>query len=359
MTYSSTTSIKSTFLAKHHLLQKKMNPALKMLAEVTDSSRSFLVLWDEDFQQIYSVEKDQHTEITLDINSFKSKIARLQQEVIYVPDFKLHTLFNKIDIFNDFEEGRQLLIYPLVDDDQQIKGMLGIMLPDHHKNDFDQLFQKMESLGEYINSIFHSYLDELINHSLYQLNFDNLPSSFFEAEINQDAEILDVKFSKHLMRKHPAFEFEESKSKRLSKLLCMPLSDFYENIRQVGGDHNMEYVYGCTNKTMEKRYYLIKLYIKRIEDGRFKFFGVLEDFNLQKAYSTLLDQIIFDISHIMRRPVVTMKGLTNLIDIEKFDRNDLQEISSKIKTVSEEMEDYIRSMFRIYEAKQDSIYHLG
>jgi signal transduction histidine kinase len=68
--------------------------------------------------------------------------------------------------------------------------------------------------------------------------------------------------------------------------------------------------------------------------------------------------MIFDISHVMRRPVVTMKGLTNLIDMDIFDKEELKEITHKIKTVSNEMEEYIRAMFKIYEAKQDAIYHL-
>ena len=60
----------------------------------------------------------------------------------------------------------------------------------------------------------------------------------------------------------------------------------------------------------------------------------------------------------MRRPVVSMKGLTNLIDLNQFDKNELYEIAGKIKVVSEEMEDYIRAMFKIYEAKQVAEYNL-
>ena len=51
--------------------------------------------------------------------------------------------------------------------------------------------------------------------------------------------------------------------------------------------------------------------------------GVVEDFSMQKAYGKMLDQMHFDISHVMRRPVVTMKGLTNLIDMNKFEKEDL------------------------------------
>jgi hypothetical protein len=53
-----------------------------------------------------------------------------------------------------------------------------------------------------------------------------------------------------------------------------------------------------------------------------------------------------------------MKGLTNLIDMDKYEKEELKEITKKIKIVSNEMEDYIKAMFKIYEAKQDAIYHL-
>lgn len=103
---------------------------------------------------------------------------------------------------------------------------------------------------------------------------------------------------------------------------------------------------------------MIKLHVSLSEDGVYNCLALIDDISIHRKYNATLDQILFDISHVMRRPVVSMKGLTNLIDLNQFDRNELYEIAGKIKLVSEEMEDYIRAMFKIYEAKQSAEYNL-
>ncbi|WKV10875.1 hypothetical protein [Marivirga harenae] len=346
------------FHPQHQLLHQKLSPVLKMLSGLTQAPQSFLALWDEDYQQQYNLETETYVQLNIDFKLFKSRFSKLNPEVIYVPNVRYHTLFQNIDFFKSFVDEEQLLIYPLVDGHQHAKGIVGVILPKSENLAFDFLFKQMESVGSYINQLFQDYLDHQKSSLLNHINLEDLPSSFFEAEINQKQELVFSNFSKTLMRKHPTFAIECSAEKRMSELLSMTLADFYALINKIKDKQNMEYVYSCSNQEGVKKYFLIKLHISEISSKGYRFLGVLEDFTVQKAYSSVLDQMIFDISHVMRRPVVTMKGLTNLIDMDIFDKQELTEITRKIKTVSEEMEEYIGAMFKIYEAKQDAIYHL-
>jgi hypothetical protein len=346
------------FQPQHQILHQKLNPVLKMLSSLTQAPQSFLALWDDDYQQLYDLENENYAQLDIDCDLFKSRFSKLNQEVIYVPDVRFHTLFQNIDFFKTFNNEEQLLIFPIVDNIEHVKGLVGIILTKIDNLAFDLLVKQMESVGLYLNQLFQEYLDHQKNNLANHLNLENLPTSFFEAEINQQQELVSSNFSKTLMRKHPAFTTDCSAAKRMSKLLSMALSDFYALISKIKDKQNMEYVYSCSNPEGLKQYFLIKLHISEISPGHYRFLGVIEDFTVQKAYSSVLDQMIFDISHVMRRPVVTMKGLTNLIDMDIFDKDELKEVTNKIKTVSHEMEEYIRAMFKIYEAKQEAIYHL-
>ncbi|WP_296618894.1 hypothetical protein [Marivirga sp.] len=346
------------FQPRCQILHQKMNPVLKMLSELSLAPQSFLILWEEDYHQLYDQEKQSHAQLDVDCQLFNSRFSKLNQEVIYVPNVKLHTLFQNITFFKAYVDNEQLLIYPILDVNNRVKGLLGVILSATDHKPFDFLIKQMESIGVYVNKLFHDYLNDQKKSLSNNINLESLPASFFEFEINQNEELVHGNFSKILMRKHPAFNEDCTLEKRVAKLLGITTSDFYSLINKIKDQQNIEYVYSCSNSRGEKKYFLIKIHITEVRSGQYRCLGVLEDFTVQKAYGSVLDQIIFDISHVMRRPVVTMKGLTNLIDMDKFEIEDLKEVTNKIKTVSEEMEEYIKAMFKIYEAKQEAIYHL-
>jgi len=346
------------FQPRHQVLYQTMNPVLKMLTEISQAAQAFLILWEEDYHQLYDVNKEFHAQISIDSQLFKDRFSKLNQEVIYVPNVKLHTLFQEIDFFKTHLEKEQLIIYPIVDHQNKVKGLLGGVLPASVINDFDAIVKRMESVGNYTNQLYFDYLDQQKSSLPNYLNLENLPASFFEIEFGQNHELLYCNYSKTLIRNHPAFSKDCSDEEKANSLLGMTIKEFYGLISKVKTKQTMEYVYSCPNQYGDKKYFLIKLHISEINSDQYRCLGVVEDFTVQKAYSSVLDQMIFDISHVMRRPVVTMKGLTNLIDMDVFDREELREITNKIKVVSDEMEEYIGAMFKIYDAKQEAIYHL-
>jgi signal transduction histidine kinase len=176
--------------------------------------------------------------------------------------------------------------------------------------------------------------------------------------INENHDLSYCNFSKNLIRKLPAFNSGHTSEANVTKVLSMSIIDFYSMIEKIPDNQSLEYVYPDISQDGERKYFLIKIYCSAVAERGYHCVGVVEDFSMQKAYSKMLDQMLFDISHVMRRPVVTMKGLTNLIDMDKFEKEDLKEICQKIKSVSEEMEEYIRLMFQAYEAKPEALYHL-
>jgi hypothetical protein len=329
-----------------------------MLADITQSSKSFLIFWEEEYQQIYDNKNGFHPYIDFDQQLFENRFSKLNKDVIYVADVNLHTLFQDISYFQSYFLNSPLLISPILVEEKCAIGLAGIILNSDENESFDNLVNQLETVGAYIGNLYQEYKERHILSHQVNFNLDNLPVSFFQIDINQQAELVKSNFSKNLLRKHPACVHEYSQTQRVEGILSMSIMEFYTLIMRIKDNQNIEYVYSFVNQNGEKKYYLIKIHISKLLNNQFCCLGLIEDFTVQRNFESVLDQIIFDISHVMRRPVVSMKGLTNLIDMDQLDKKDLFEITEKIKVVSEEMEQYIGAMFKIYEARQDELYNL-
>lgn len=248
---------------------------------------------------------------------------------------------------------------PLIDAKDDRIGVLGLNMTEEGAFDFGQIVHQIESIGEHIVSIYDNLLGKNAAFYTNKVNFEHMPAAFLNFSINKDAELLDCHFSNHLIRKHPAFlNYSGNSMEKLEPLLQMTLQEFTKMLLKSQNDQSIEYVYPYLVDGKEKKYFLIKIHVSLSTDGVYQCLAFIDDISIHRKYNATLDQILFDISHVMRRPVVSMRGLTNLINLNEFDRNEICEIASKIKVVSDEMEDYIRAMFKIYEAKQEAEYLL-
>lgn len=80
-------------------------------------------------------------------------------------------------------------------------------------------------------------------------------------------------------------------------------------------------------------------------------YGAINDITIQKEYKALLKQILFDISHVIRRPVSTMLGLTDLIESENLDEKTLRTYAESFKVISKELDDFTRELNQSYRDK--------
>ena len=83
---------------------------------------------------------------------------------------------------------------------------------------------------------------------------------------------------------------------------------------------------------------------ERKEDGTVVWYGTFQNITERKEYIKTLEQLLFEISHVMRKPVANMLGLTAAIERDNLDEYTLREITRHIRTVSKEMDEYIQSL---------------
>lgn len=79
----------------------------------------------------------------------------------------------------------------------------------------------------------------------------------------------------------------------------------------------------------------------------------------KKEYVKTLEQVLFDISHTMRRPITTMLGLTATIEDFCLEKDTLMDFIKYIKKVAEEMDEYTQQLNEAYFKKRSRIANCG
>ncbi|MCH7408132.1 hypothetical protein MM239_01890 [Belliella sp. DSM 111904] len=82
-------------------------------------------------------------------------------------------------------------------------------------------------------------------------------------------------------------------------------------------------------------------------------YGSLSDVSHHFQYEAALEQISFDISHVLRRPVTTMLSIVNLLESEdSLTHEKILEYSGFFKTITNELENFTRDLNQIYAIKK-------
>jgi PAS domain S-box-containing protein len=81
-------------------------------------------------------------------------------------------------------------------------------------------------------------------------------------------------------------------------------------------------------------------------------YGATTDITPIVDYMTSIEQIIFDIGHVIRRPISSMLGMTQLIMDHNLSETEVKEISRKLYIISQEMDKFIGELNIAYNQKK-------
>jgi signal transduction histidine kinase len=90
------------------------------------------------------------------------------------------------------------------------------------------------------------------------------------------------------------------------------------------------------------------------KSGKLIWYGATQDITTLVDYITSIEQILFDISHVIRSPISSMLGLTKMVMENKFNEAELQDISHKLYDTAEEMDRFIRELNSVYIEKRQN-----
>jgi hypothetical protein len=94
---------------------------------------------------------------------------------------------------------------------------------------------------------------------------------------------------------------------------------------------------------------------EKTDAGDVIWYGFFININNHVEYERAMEQIAFDISHVLRRPVTTLLGLTSVIEKEEMTHDKIKEYTRYIKIVSSELDQFTRKLNHTYSLKRKII----
>lgn len=86
--------------------------------------------------------------------------------------------------------------------------------------------------------------------------------------------------------------------------------------------------------------------------GKVLWYGATNDITPLVDYITSIEQIIFDIGHVIRRPISSMLGMTRLAVDHNPTNDEIREISKRLHEIAEEMDKFSRELNEAYDQKR-------
>jgi PAS domain-containing protein len=200
---------------------------------------------------------------------------------------------------------------------------------------------------------------ELNANRLKQLT-DEAPGAIYQFEMTREGKMSFSFISKGISDLHPNLDPEIiKKTPEAAFKIIHPedLPGFLQSIRDSFEHLTLwHYEYRVVKDDGSIRWHMGTSRPHRREDGTVVWFGVFQDITSRVEYERTMEQIAFDISHVLRRPVSTLLGLASIIEGEgEMDSKKIKQYSAHIKTVSEELDRFTRKLNETYALKKKII----
>ncbi|MEO6282061.1 MAG: PAS domain-containing protein [Dyadobacter sp.] len=91
---------------------------------------------------------------------------------------------------------------------------------------------------------------------------------------------------------------------------------------------------------------------ERNEHDKVIWYGATRDITTLVDYIASSEQILFDISHVLRRPISSMLGITSIINEGDLDHEELMNFALHLHPVAKELDKFMIELNRVYEQKR-------
>ncbi len=350
----------NTIIPMHLIMHGIYDDVLSLATGLCESKMSFIILWDEDYHVAHHHAHGIKTFQSSDFQTYKERFSNINAPCFYAPNAKFHTLFQDLYFFKLYEKYNKVLVFPIKDGNDKTIGLLGVMHPENPAS-IDPNKHILKGLSQHVTKLWQDKVQEQQNSQpkpSFSKSINQIPGAHFEFIIGPDGKLGRIVVTDELINTHQHFNDIKNLNcpHAIFKLLNqIKFEDFYQIISDEKGEDSIEFSYSFRADEGELSNFMVKINSFRNKSGEILCFGTIQNISIQKCYEEVLEQIVFDISHVMRRPVATMQGLTQLIELDKMNRETVKEVAYKLQLVSNEMDTFIKRLYANYQKRWEDL----
>jgi len=227
-------------------------------------------------------------------------------------------------------------IVPFLDSDGKVYQHLSISHDITPRKEADDIIRQNEQLLKKITSQIpgNTYLFEIEENGNTKILFmsrgtDSNPGLGFEAQREDQNSVRELVYHDDKLKFNEAM-------KRSSKSGA-PMSIQYRTM--VGNDIRWRWLQAVPEKD---------------SSGKTLWYGSSTDITPLVEYIASTEQIIFDISHVIRRPVASLLGLTQLVIDNDLDGDEIKKVAADMHLTADQMDVFIHKLNEVYQQKRQS-----
>ncbi len=188
---------------------------------------------------------------------------------------------------------------------------------------------------------------------------ENLPIGLFELVISKSGALSFTFLSDGITKLHPEINLKDwlqdatvgfsvihpDDIEGFQKALNSSVAEEKQLYYEYRVKHNCEYHWHAINGNPIKQ-----------KNGETILYGSFTDVTHHFEYKSALEQISFDISHVLRKPITTMLSITNSLDLEdNLSHKEILQYSGYLQSISKELDEFTQELNRIYQDKKSKI----
>ncbi|MAG87745.1 MAG: hypothetical protein CMB97_10360 [Flavobacteriaceae bacterium] len=229
-------------------------------------------------------------------------------------------------------------------------------LNDHQKKALQILAGKATNYLKTRKALIDQQKNIELNASRLKQILDNTPGVIFQFRIQDDINLSFDFISRGIEDIHPNLSDKKMKEQPRSFLQYIHPEDvmgFRQSIRKSASSLSLyKYNFRILSSNGKTKWYKVRATPQHIDQKTVVWFGTLMDVSGIMEYETILEQITFDISHVIRKPLTTLLALnSNLRNHDELNETDLREYSDMINIVIKELDVFTRKIDQFYQLK--------
>lgn len=344
--------------------EKELEDLAEIASAICDTPISLVSLVDED-RQWFKVRQGIERIETPRTDSFCQHALQNPREVLVIEDSWNDERFKNNNLVTGDPKIRFYAGAPLQTQNGHVLGTLCIIdtkprsITESQKKALILLAEKAMNYLETRKMLLEQQDHLKLIEEKHQKMTDQAPGVVYEFEMKPDGTISFPFMSDGLASLNPQLDVAEVKiNPRTAYTIIHPddleevkqsLRDSYTNLTE----WSIEYRVIAKDGSISWHTSLAKP--ERKEDGTVVWYGTFQDITDKKDYISTLEQILFDISHVMRRPVANMLGLAAAINTKTLDNDMMRTLSEHMQKVSEEMDTFIKQLNNTYSDKRSKL----